>query len=73
MVEGKEKVRHLLFLSCTTMFDIPELTLETLELCDIPEIAALSMVDSGLAGLCEKHMRGRVNRLMLVLLENDGE
>lgn len=56
-----------------SMFRIPELTLQTLEACDIPAVAAFSMVNNMFAEMCEMHMQGRVQRLMMVLLGGDGE
>lgn len=52
---------------------LPELVLQILEMCDVPELAALSMVDSSLVRVCEKHMQGQVRRLMLALLADDSK
>lgn len=60
-------------MSTLSVLRIPELMLRTLEACDIPEVAALSFVDSALAGVCELHMQGRVQCLMMRLFAGNGE
>lgn len=52
---------------------LPELTMQNLEWCNVPEVATLSMVNTTLARAGEKHMQARVRRLMLALLGNDSK
>lgn len=52
---------------------VPELALEVLEYCDIPEVAALSTMGRYTKGLVEKHMTARIRYLLRLLFPDDGE
>lgn len=56
-----------------TMILIPELALEVLEYCDLPEVAALSTMGRYTARLTEKHIRSRVRNLLQVLFPDKGK
>lgn len=52
---------------------VPELGLEVLQYCDIPEVAALSTLGRYTKDIVEKHMTARVRYLLHLLFPNNGE
>lgn len=54
-------------------FEIPELVLEVLDLCNIAQLTALSTTCRHMAAMGERSMQGRVRRGLRKLLQDDGE
>lgn len=57
----------------TSIIYVPELVLEILGYCDLPEIAAFSMSGKHARELAERHIQDRVRDLFGVLFPDNGE